>query len=55
MDGRSHQEIAERLGIHRETVTYALNELKAAGIIDIGRRRIRLLNDARLAEVIDGD
>jgi CRP-like cAMP-binding protein len=53
LDGLSHQEIGERLGIHRETVTYALNELKAGGIIEIGRRRIRLLDEARLAEVID--
>jgi CRP/FNR family transcriptional regulator, cyclic AMP receptor protein len=55
LDGLSHQEIGERLGIHRETVTYALNELKAAGIIEIGRRRIHLLDDARLAAVIDRD
>jgi CRP-like cAMP-binding protein len=53
LDGLSHQDIAERLGIHRETATYALNELKAAGIIEIGRRRVRLLDSARLVEVID--
>ncbi len=53
LEGLSHQEIGERLGIHRETVTYALNELKAAGIIEIGRRRIHLLDEARLAVVID--
>jgi CRP/FNR family transcriptional regulator, cyclic AMP receptor protein len=52
LDGLSHQAMGERLGVHRETVTYALNELKAAGIIEIGRRRIRLLDDSRLAEVI---
>ena len=55
LDGLSHQEMGERLGVHRETVTYALNELKAAGIIEIGRRRIRLLDGSRLAEVIDRD
>jgi CRP-like cAMP-binding protein len=55
LNGLSHEQIGEHLGIHRETVTYALNELKTAGIIDIGRRRIRLLDDARLAEVIDRD
>ncbi len=53
LEGLSHQDIGERLGIHRETVTYALNELKAAGIIEIGRRRIHLLDEARLAVVID--
>ena len=35
--GLSHQDIAEQLGVYRETVTSALNELKTAGIIDIGR------------------
>lgn len=53
LEGLSHQDIGERLGIHRETVTYALNELKAAGIIEIGRRWIHLLDEARLAVVID--
>ena len=55
VDGWSHQEIGERLGIYRETATFALNELKAAGLIEIGRRRIRVLDDARLAEMIDGN
>lgn len=55
VDGWSHQEIGERLGIYRETATFALNELKAAGIIEIGRRRICVLDDARLAELIDGN
>jgi CRP/FNR family cyclic AMP-dependent transcriptional regulator len=55
VDGWSHQEIGERLGIYRETATFALNELKAAGIIEIGRRRICVLDDARLAEVMDGN
>ncbi len=49
--GLSHQEIGERLGVYRETATYALNELKAAGIIEIGRRGIRILRDAGLAEI----
>jgi hypothetical protein len=40
--------------VYRETATYALNELKAAGIIEIGRRRIRILDDARLSAVAGG-
>jgi CRP/FNR family cyclic AMP-dependent transcriptional regulator len=44
LNGLSHQEIAERLGVYRETATYALNELRAAGLIEIGRRRIRLID-----------
>jgi CRP-like cAMP-binding protein len=49
LEGLSHQDIAERLGVHRETATYALNELKAAGAIEIGRRRIVVLDDEGLA------
>ena len=54
VDGLSHQDIAERLGVYRETTTYALNELKAAGIIEIGRRRIRILDEAQLAALAQG-
>ncbi len=49
----SHQEIAEMLGVYRETVTNALDRLKADGAVEIGRRRIRLLDEEllqRLAE-----
>lgn len=48
VDGLSHQDIAERLGVYRETATYALNELKSAGTIQIGRRHIRLVDRASL-------
>jgi CRP-like cAMP-binding protein len=51
IDGLSHQDIGERLGVHRETATYALNELKAAGIVEIGRRRLRVIDGERLAQV----
>jgi len=46
--GMSHQDIAERLGVYRETATNALNELKAARIIRIARRRITILDLERL-------
>jgi CRP-like cAMP-binding protein len=49
VDGLSHQDLAERLGVHRETVTGALNALKSEGAIEIGRRRIRIVDAARLA------
>lgn len=42
--GLSHQDIAERLGVYRETATSALNELKTAGLIEIGRKRITITN-----------
>lgn len=46
--GLSHQDIAEQLGVYRETVTSTLNELKSAGIIEIGRKRITITNRKRL-------
>jgi CRP/FNR family cyclic AMP-dependent transcriptional regulator len=49
--GLSHQDIGERLGVHRETATCALNELKAAGLVELGRRRIRVIDAERLAAV----
>jgi CRP-like cAMP-binding protein len=47
--GLSHQDIAERLGVYRETATNALNELKAASIIRIGRKRISIVDRDRLS------
>lgn len=46
--GLSHQDLAERLGVYRETVTSALKEMKTAGIIEIGRKRIAITNRSRL-------
>lgn len=51
--GYTHQSLGEMLGTYRETTTQTLNEFKAAGLIDIGRKRIEILNRAgleRLAE-----
>lgn len=51
VDGLSHQDIAERLGVYRETATNALNELKAASLIRIGRKHIQILDPERLKRV----
>lgn len=51
--GLSHQDLAERLGVYRETVTSALNELKTAGILEIGRKRITITNRERLERAAD--
>lgn len=53
VEGLSHQDLGDRLGVYRETVTGALKELKGAGVIEIGRRRIRVLDDTRLADIAD--
>jgi CRP/FNR family cyclic AMP-dependent transcriptional regulator len=53
VDGLTHQDIADRLGVYRETATNALNELKAAGLIEIGRKHIRLLDLEHLASIAE--
>jgi len=51
VEGLSHQDIAERLGVYRETATNALNELKTGNIIRIGRKRIFILDHERLKQI----
>jgi CRP/FNR family cyclic AMP-dependent transcriptional regulator len=46
--GLSHQGIADRLGVYRESATMALNEMKMAGLIEIARKRIVILDRKRL-------
>ena len=44
----THKELAQHLRVYRESATSALGELKKAGIIEIGRKQIRILHRARL-------
>jgi len=44
LEGYTHQDLAEQLGTYRETITQTLNELKTQGVIDIGRKRILVLD-----------
>jgi len=45
--------LAERVGTSRETATQALNELKAAGLIAIGRKRIEVVDRDGLQRVAE--
>lgn len=51
--GLTHQDLAESVGTYRETATQVLNDLKAQGYIDIGRKRITILNRDKLLEVAE--
>lgn len=44
IQGLTHQDLGERIGTYRETTTQTLNSFKASGLIDIGRKRIRILD-----------
>lgn len=46
--GYSHQELADMIGTSRETVSRALVELKAEGIVDIERRHLQIVDRAAL-------
>ena len=51
--GYTHQDLGEMLGTYRETTTQVLNDFKADGLIEIGRKRIRLLDTRGLAAVAE--
>ena len=52
--GLTHQDLAEQIGTYRETTTQALNAFKAEGLIDIGRKRITILNRQGLQQIAKG-
>jgi CRP/FNR family transcriptional regulator, cyclic AMP receptor protein len=49
--GLTHQDLAETIGTYRETATQVLNDMKAEGLIEIGRKRIQLLDTERLKDI----
>jgi CRP-like cAMP-binding protein len=51
--GLTHQDLAESVGTYRETATQVLNDLKSQGLIEIGRKRIRILDKEELQEVAE--
>lgn len=51
--GLTHQDLAESVGTYRETATQVLNDLKAGGLIDIGRKRITITDRPGLMAVAD--
>jgi CRP-like cAMP-binding protein len=51
--GYTHQDLAEAIGTYRETATQTLNEFKANALIDIGRKRISILDPDGLEAVAE--
>lgn len=54
LTGYSHQDLAERVGTYRETVTQTLNEFKSKSWVKIGRRQIELLQPEALRAAAEG-
>lgn len=42
--GFTHQDLSERIGTYRETTTQTLNGFRSQGLVEIGRKRIVLLD-----------
>jgi len=53
VDGLSHEELAEHLGVYRETVSVALRDMKDVGVIELGRKHITISNKALLKELAE--
>lgn len=48
--GTRHQDLADMLGVYRETVSSTLGQLRDEGIIDLSRKEITILDAERLRE-----
>jgi CRP-like cAMP-binding protein len=48
----THQELAERLGTYRETVTTTLGDLQDRGLVSLERSRIRITDAPALEEIV---
>jgi CRP/FNR family transcriptional regulator, cyclic AMP receptor protein len=46
--GLTHRDLAQYLGVYRESATAALGELRTAGIVSVGRKQIQILDRPRL-------
>ena len=51
--GFSHEEIAERIGTYRETVSQALGRFRAEGLVAVEPRRIRVIEPDALEDLIE--
>lgn len=51
ISGMTHQDLGEQIGTYRETTTQTLNTFKSEGLIDIGRKRITILDREGLQRI----
>jgi CRP-like cAMP-binding protein len=53
ISGFTHQDLGEQIGTYRETTTQTLNMFKTQSLIDIGRKRITILDRQGLQRIAD--
>jgi CRP-like cAMP-binding protein len=51
IEGLTHDDLGDKIGVYRETVTNALLAMKTKKLIEIGRRRIKILDKKALKEL----
>ena len=49
----SHQEFADMIATYRETVTLTLDELRKRGLVELGRRSVRIVDAEALQAVAE--
>jgi len=49
--GVSHQSLADHLGTYRETVSAILRDFKRQGLVELGYRRISLVDTETLRDI----
>lgn len=53
IEGLTHQDLGDALGAYRETITKALDDFEARGFLEVARRRLRIVDRARLSRVLE--
>jgi CRP/FNR family transcriptional regulator len=51
VEGLTHDELGEKIGMYRETVTNVLDSMKSDRLIDVGRKRLTILDKSALREL----
>lgn len=51
VEGLTHDELGEKIGMYRETVTNVLDSMKSDRLIDVGRKRLTILDKGALREL----
>lgn len=49
----THQELADSIGLYRETVTNVLNRLQSQGLVELGKKKITILDRVELQKIAE--
>jgi CRP-like cAMP-binding protein len=52
--GYTHQDLAEMVGTYRETATQTLDDFKRRGLVEVGRKQLRIVDRHGLERIAEG-